>query len=315
MELIFGQPEHTDRLLAGFNNLFGGENLDATDTKYLNTCLRLNGVDMSPQVAGNEGFVETLKAAGVKFYEMVKKLLKMIRDFFFGSNGAKADAAVAKASVEVKEAIKAVQAKEKLPEFKPAQELVDFIETKLDNLYDPVQINIRAINDRYSGHTDNYFKTIEGVAKKLGKTLPDFEADMQTVSRIYDELEKMLSRGKDGQFNGVVSTLDEASAILEKTRALRGAYQGVLTKLTRATDEFNELGHHKGGGEKKSIDRVTGFLAKFTNDISRALDSTTKMISRLHTAVMTVTKRYLGTQDMIQSRVDLDEFMGYTADV
>ncbi|UOX39593.1 putative virion structural protein [Aeromonas phage ZPAH34] len=79
----------TETIDHAFTTIFGFESICNKDFKspnsiYTQTVLKLNNCDLG-QIAGQEGFGSAIKAGAIKVYEMIKALIKAIRDFIFGN--------------------------------------------------------------------------------------------------------------------------------------------------------------------------------------------------------------------------------------
>lgn len=123
MEICIHHPNHMLSMLSGFESLNTDEHYKDSDVKYLTSVLKVNGCDFE-KIEGSEGFFSAIRAAGAKIYEMIKNFIKKIKDFFFGSNGSKQEAAIKDTektiqvkSLEIKTAVKKVDYSTKTPRY------------------------------------------------------------------------------------------------------------------------------------------------------------------------------------------------------
>lgn len=319
MIVTLGQAGHISRLLNGFESIM--EEIPNDDTKYVHTCLSLNGVEML--VDGQEGFVDAIKNAGVKFYQMIKNFLKMIRDFFTGSKGRAADQAVTKAVAQgkeiAKEAPKAFQAAE--PEKK---EKLEAAAVRLDDIaFEPLPASLRAIDQRYTSNKDGFMTDIKKTAVTAGGMMTDFSADIDAINGAYLKLENYMVRRKDGSHHGFVKSVGDAAEVMELVQYLRQAYKRLQEKLLKPTEDFNEL-HNKLTDEKakRAAQKITRFLASLSNDLGRSIDACTKLIDRIQKALAKVgvlvevaAPSVIPNTMRISGPVDLDKFMGYDTEI
>lgn len=320
MELVLGQAGHIGRLLNGFESIME-ETEENADTKYVHTCLSLNGVEML--VAGQEGFVNSIKKAGVKFYEMIKNFLKMIKDFFTGSKGRAADQAVTKAVANSKEIAK--EAPKAYTAAEPTEkEKLDQAGQKLAELvFEPLHASLRVVDKRYTENKNGHMSDIQKTSELAGKTMADFSNEINAINGAYLNLSNFLDRGKDGNHNGFVSSVQDAAAVIQLAQFLRASYKRLQEKLIGPTEDFNEL-FNKADSEKKkrAAQKVTRFLASFNNDLGRSIDASTKLIDRLQKALEKAgvlmekaAPEQVPNTMRISGPVDLDNFMGYDVEL
>lgn len=321
MEVSLGQGEHIARLLNGFESLFNEVEQQDADRKYLNTCLSLNGVESI--VDGQEGFVDAIKNAGAKFYQMIKNFLKMIRDFFTGSKGRAADQAVTQAvavtKTIAKEAPKSYAAAE--PEEK---EKMEKSAVRLSEItFAPLPASLRVMDKRFTENKNGHMSDINATSELAGKVMEDFSKEINNINAAYMNLSNFLSRGKDGNMNGYVSNVEAGANVVQLLQFLRANYKALQAKLIKPTEDFNELFNTaKTEKQRRAAQKVTRFLASFNNDIARSIDATTRLISRIENAMFQVgvemreiTPEVVPNTLRISGPVDLDNFMGYDAEL
>ncbi|QDJ96949.1 hypothetical protein PQC07_gp056 [Aeromonas phage D3] len=310
MNIAFGMPDHTDALLAGFEELNTTGKLEGPDGEYLHTCLRLNGLE---DIAGNEGLGTAIVGAGKKFYEMVMNFLKMVKDFFFGSKGRGQDQAVTKAVADTNKVSKTVEA-----EIKTASEEVKAkAETKAKELNvllaKPLPATLKGLSDKYVTNKNGMINDVCKSAETIGEKCPTFEAEFKAIQAAYDKVDSMIERRKDGNFSGVVKTTAEAYNLASLVQGLRGAYRALQSKSVAENTKFAEIYNKMLATgtemEQRHANKVTNFLTKMNNELGRAIDSCNKLIFRLCEAGGDVAKAFRPI-DMIEP-ADLEAFMGF----
>ncbi|AEV89699.1 putative virion structural protein [Pseudomonas phage OBP] len=83
-ESLMSDFDHVVRLTSGFETLHEDINFDGPlgdDLEYTTTVLKLNDLDLEA-MAGQEGFMDGVKKAGVKIKEFIKQLIAYIRSWF-----------------------------------------------------------------------------------------------------------------------------------------------------------------------------------------------------------------------------------------
>lgn len=105
----YSDIDHFSSMISGCESLIAGKH--TPDSVYAFTVLKLHAQDAG-YVAGQEGFLDNVKKGAKNTKDWILKLLKAIRDFFFGSNRNKikklaADTEVAAKIIE-KDTIKAI---------------------------------------------------------------------------------------------------------------------------------------------------------------------------------------------------------------
>ncbi|QYN80125.1 hypothetical protein PQD71_gp201 [Kosakonia phage Kc263] len=90
MEQSFAQLagcEHEVEMLTGFDELAEcvENGLELTPSaKYTDSVLKLHAADEGMSVAGQEGFLDSIKRGAIKVYEWIKALIKAIKEWLFG---------------------------------------------------------------------------------------------------------------------------------------------------------------------------------------------------------------------------------------
>ena len=87
--------DHAFTTINGFESICN-KDFKSPNAVYAQTVLKLNGCDLAA-IAGQEGFGSAIKSGAIKVYEMIKALIKAIKDFIFGN---KKDANQAATSIE-----------------------------------------------------------------------------------------------------------------------------------------------------------------------------------------------------------------------
>jgi hypothetical protein len=105
--MSFSDIEHFGTMIDGCEALQSGDR-KSESARYAFSVLRIQQPDMA-SVAGQESFTSTIVNAGKHLYEMIKNFIRSIRDFFFGSKGAKQEVAVKKAEADLKDKNKEIK--------------------------------------------------------------------------------------------------------------------------------------------------------------------------------------------------------------
>lgn len=289
MNVTFEDQDHTLTLLAGFESLFNGRLDDKSNLVYLDSCLRLNGVDTNA-IAGTESFVESVKQIGVKFYEFIKNFLKSIWDFFFGSKGDKRAQHVKTAVAAIDVAQKEI--KTELSKAEP--EVVGKVEDLANNVLEKTELafNVAKLNDRFLINKDGAFTDIEKTAKVIGLEIPDLTSEFTKLMGEYDVIRTGFENhkvSKNGSVHGTVSSLSQAAFLANKFGNLRIIYNTINKKLMPVTEKANEMakGYDKKGKDEdgenhyREARKVTAFLASLNNAIAAAQTGCDKNVMRI----------------------------------
>lgn len=84
--MSYSDIEHCSNMISGCESLIAGNR--TPDSVYAFAVLKLHAQDAG-YIDGQEGFLDNVKSGAKKSKEWILKLLKAIRDFFFGGNRAK----------------------------------------------------------------------------------------------------------------------------------------------------------------------------------------------------------------------------------
>lgn len=106
--MSFSDIEHFGMMIDGCEALRLGDRKSEA-ARYAHSVLKLREVDMGA-IAGQESFMKAITNAGNRLYEMIKNFIKSVKEFFFGSKGAKQDVAVKKAEADIKDKSKEIKA-------------------------------------------------------------------------------------------------------------------------------------------------------------------------------------------------------------
>lgn len=319
MNISLGQTEHFETLLAGFENLQTGKNRDEYEDRYLQTCLRLND-DHIQGITGNEGLYSTIHQGALKFYEMIKNFLKMIRDFLFGGWGRKTDMAIdkaiAQATVVNKDLPKALNT--------AAPETVEKIEKVAEEKIEPVfkaplPASMRGVSEKYTANQHGFMTDLKKAAEHVGTKLTDMDSELDGVENSYKKINTLLDRKKNGRFTGTVATTGDAITLCVELKELRKKYHLLEQKVLAVLEEFNELArelstHKEKEKEYRAANKVAIAMSKLSNEIAKAIDATTMLISKLtgyFGPIVDALSKDGQSSIRITSIEELDEFMGY----
>lgn len=321
MNISLGQSEHFETLLAGFENLQNGLSRDEYEDRYLRSCLALNGPDMH-SVAGNEGFVDTVKTGAKKFYEMIKNFLKMIRDFLFGGWGKKSDTAVAKAVAQAEVVSKELPKALNKAEPAVVEKIEKIAEEKLEPVFKaPLPAAMKGVSEKYTANQHGFMTDLKKAAEHTGIKLNDIDGELNAVENSYKKITAFLDRKKNGRFSGTVQTSGDAITLCYELKDLRTKYKTLATKVSVILDEFNELAHtlsQEASKEKeyRAANKVAIAMSKLDNELGKAVDGATGVINKLtghFGPIVDALSNGENSAVRITSIEELDEYMGYNS--
>lgn len=246
---------HAVRIMSGFESYM--DNVDTSDRVYAKTCLRLNGVDLNA-VAGNEGFMESIKAGGKKMVEMIMNLLRQIRDTFFGFLGSKKDKEIKEAlsqatkfKVSVKQDLNEIK-RYSNPELDKAVEAARASAERLERLMNGESFAINT--KKWETALETYRKDLWDASSKAYyvERIPQVKiTDMSFgASKLTDAIHKLQSATNDStgkkraDDSYIVETLDEAGDLMELVAGVRTVAKEILAAVTIDL-EHNTKGYKK----------------------------------------------------------------------
>lgn len=303
MEVSIDDIGHAARIMSGFEAYSAGAaNADVTYTK---TCLRLNGVDLN-KFSGNEGFMESIKAGGKKMYEMIVKLLKAIRDFFFGSSGSNKDKAVAKTTEQVKEVKKEITltiTKLEKGEAPVTSGGTRFTQAKMDSMLEEAHAATDQITKLMNG--ENFAQSIERWKKfseNYTSVLWDAEArahyirnipqvkitDMSfggrqltpALLKVHDIIAKnKKSPGQNSMY--IITSVGAGSEIISAMAEARGIAKKVLATVAIDLEHNNKEYNHLLGFDDEVLQNRGKEMQKLSADMVKVTNNLTALIKDL----------------------------------
>lgn len=292
MNIDINDMNHPLMVLAGFE-AFSKQDIRSPDAVYARTVLKLNGCDMMA-IAGQEGFVDSLKAGGKKLIEMIKSMLKKIKEFFFGPAGGRKNAQVNKAAeVSGKLTIEIAKSARDTSVLDKARANLDLmnrilegnaITAKFDD-YDQLMENISDIN---KSETAAYLESQDllGWIKNVDYKADKVYRDLVAFKLVMDKLDR--SGG-----NGLVelTNITEANKLQDLAIVIRDSASRALNLMTADEEKLvKRLATLEGDQvtDVKTASTITK-LQDYIRTMARGIAKLTKLVQDCNSFVLRIT--------------------------
>lgn len=281
MSAIVREMDHVCNLVSGFESYLKGtgENIE-----YAKTAFRLNGINL-PDVAGNEGFMDAIKAGGKKMMEMIANMLKSIKKFFFGMFGSKKAEAAKKAPEEIKKDVTEIK-KLKSDDIKPEQvssaaKKVASIKPKVETLHLRLERFTTIVKQERGSFSPAGMEKMRaagfdnGMITELSKNQLELAGSFGILSSILILASKdgsLLAKlqgftanaAKDIPFEAVVDTLEDFEKISAGCNKTRIKAQSCLAHVVTATEKTMAFLNSKPDDDIKLQDAGAQYLVVLT---------------------------------------------------
>lgn len=233
--MSYSDIEHFSNIVSGCEALTNG-NGNSPDGVYALTVLKLHANDAG-LYAGQEGFVENIKAAAGNIGEWIKKLISAIKQWLTG---------VRKETKEVEEIIK----KTKVAKTKVPAEKKDKLIEKSETLVKKVSPKAQAIISK-----------LEEISKQLeGIDGLDYKPNFGPAISAFKE-----AAGSDNIEDGLVSYMDGVKALEKEIDIITNS----LNKVSGTDEERRKVGSAVGS----KISTLAGIVEQIKNMVSTAAKS------------------------------------------
>lgn len=291
MDYSYNHDKHNLDLIYGFESYLENPSESSVSSTYLKTTLSLHGLSFNA-VEGSEGFVSEVKEVGRKFYEFIKRMIKTVWDFLFGSRGARDDK-------KVQQAVAAIDVtSRKLPEEikKATPEVQEAVAIKAEQMVSEISVpfNISRSHDKFFNNKDGIVTDARKAGVGIGVDIPAFEREIARVNELYENLLKNIDNIKvaknSGGMMGTISTISQAAYLGGLYKGLRDEYKKMLDPMLKLLGKANEYTdradkHRNENPENDKLYRqgrkVTVFLADYTQSLQRSIDGCTKNVDRI----------------------------------
>ncbi|QYN80126.1 hypothetical protein PQD71_gp200 [Kosakonia phage Kc263] len=322
-EALRGEVNHVLNILAGMENLreAGGDKYWINEEgAYTNGVMNLYNIDLG-SYAGQESFLDHIKAAGNKIYEWIKALIISIKNFFTGKPSKGADAAASDAielakklepRLVVKEITDNIAQPAKLVKEVPklTQEIVvqknDEANVHQITFEDTAKAFIRELEESTKAEEK---KRLEEEAKKKAATAEFLEAVKVNVDKInddvcdiafhylhnnseeYEALDRLmrLRPSKIGSEFGFVNFEKELSGSQALEKSLR---QLKVEKLGVTLQSINQA---RGAAKKQSLDvadTLNKLNEKYKNSDDSAHGKDLKFLASIQKSLVDISTNY-----------------------
>lgn len=260
IKMSFSDVEHVMTMMSGCESLLHGDPKSA-DAKYAFTVLKLHANDAG-FVAGQEGFIDSIKKGASATVEWVKKLIQAIRDYLKGVSREDRD--------RINNIDKKLKALEKVEQYNGA------------DAFDGVKGSAALVLKRLEGvakdveGTDISFPDVGALVKKMenlieymdGDSTKDFHKKVDSllgdlnnaITSATSSLDKSVS-GKKGEDKSLTDSEKFASTALKNLVSAKEAFSRFIDKyiqeVTNVYDRFkNKLEDQKGQHESLTKEKA-----------------------------------------------------------
>ena len=287
MEISINDIDHPLTVISGFESICN-KDFKSPNAVYAQTVLKLNGCDLAA-IAGQEGFGSAIKAGAKKVIEMIWKLIKNIKEFFFGSKGGKSDTTMAKVNTETKKVVLEIKAlpnpklEKLLKEAKDQKERLDKITSGEYGL-----VKFGNYKDFVSGLKEAQqasYKKFDTVGMSIVKFSQGAENGYKTddLRKYIEKLTDLIS--SDSHINhddklAVIKTIEHAGDVTDTLASVRTEAKKLIAEMTpdleKCTETLKRIGQVQD--DDGTLTKQYDVLKSFSIQLSSATGKLVKLV-------------------------------------